>query len=116
MVALFHRDRTGEGQELDSSLLGGQLCIQTHNFTDFLWGGTGLVQRPRVGFNPTWSVYKGSDGKWTAEHLNVANMEGPLPYVLAFAQDGAGEVYALTSMVTGPVGKLDKIYKIVPAQ
>lgn len=70
MVALFHRERTGEGQEIDSSLLGGQLCIQTHNFTDFLWGGSGLVQRPRVGFNPTWSVYKGSDGKWFALGMN----------------------------------------------
>jgi glucose/arabinose dehydrogenase len=59
---------------------------------------------------------KGSDGKWTAEHLNVANMGGPLPYVLAFAQDAEGEVYALTSVTTGPVGGLDKIYKIVPAQ
>jgi hypothetical protein len=34
----------------------------------------------------------------------------------AFAQDNEGEVYALTSVTTGPVGGLDKIYKIVPAQ
>jgi hypothetical protein len=59
---------------------------------------------------------KGGDGKWTMEHLNVANMDGPLPYILAFAQDAEGEVYALTSVTTGPVGGLDKIYKIVPAQ
>ncbi|HEX5079386.1 MAG TPA: PQQ-dependent sugar dehydrogenase [Geminicoccaceae bacterium] len=59
---------------------------------------------------------KGSDGTWTKEHLNVTNMEGSLPYVLAFAQDSDGEVYALTSVTTGPVGGLDKIYKIVPAQ
>ena len=30
---------------------------------------------------------KGSDGKWTMEHVAVANMQGPLPYVLAFGQD-----------------------------
>jgi glucose/arabinose dehydrogenase len=59
---------------------------------------------------------KGGDGKWSMEHLNVANMDGPLPYVLAFAQDADGEVYALTSVTTGPNGGLDKIYKIVPAQ
>jgi glucose/arabinose dehydrogenase len=59
---------------------------------------------------------KGADGTWTKEHLTVANMDGPLPYVLAFAQDAEGEVYALTSVTTGPVGGLDKIYKIVPAQ
>jgi glucose/arabinose dehydrogenase len=59
---------------------------------------------------------KGGDSSWTMEHLNVANMDGALPYVLAFAQDAAGEVYVLTSVTTGPVGGLDKIYKIVPAQ
>jgi glucose/arabinose dehydrogenase len=59
---------------------------------------------------------KGGDGTWTMEHINVANMDGPLPYVLAFAQDADGEVYVLTSVTTGPVGGLDSIYKIVPAQ
>ena len=38
------------------------------------------------------------------------------PYVLAFAQDNDGEVYALTSITTGPNGSLDTIYKIVPAE
>jgi glucose/arabinose dehydrogenase len=56
------------------------------------------------------------DGTWTKENVTVANMDGPLPYILAFAQDNDGEVYALTSVTTGPVGGLDKIYKIVPAQ
>jgi hypothetical protein len=42
-------------------------------------------------------------------------MEGKLPYVLAFAQDAAGDVYALTSVTTGPNGGMDTIYKIVPA-
>ena len=45
---------------------------------------------------------KGSDGTWTMEAVNVANMEGQLPYILAFAQDAEGEVYALTSVTTGP--------------
>ena len=44
MVALFHRERTGEGQEVDASLLGGQMCIQTFNITDYLWSGK--VPRP----------------------------------------------------------------------
>jgi glucose/arabinose dehydrogenase len=52
---------------------------------------------------------------WEKELVNVANMDGPLPYILAFAQDNQGEVYVLTSVTTGPVGGLDKIYKIVPA-
>ena len=59
---------------------------------------------------------KGSDGKWTMEHMEIVGMDGLTPYVLAFAQDAAGEVYVLTSITTGPVGSLDTIYKIVPAE
>ena len=68
---------------------------------------------------------KGADGQWSMEIAEVTNLAelkalgqtqtGKLPYVLAFAQDNAGEVYALTSITTGPVGTLDTIYKIVPA-
>jgi len=58
---------------------------------------------------------KGSDGKWSMEVAEVAGMTGSKPYILAFAQDAAGEVYALTSVTTGPNGRQDTIYKIVPA-
>ena len=46
MVALFHRERTGEGQEVDASLLGGQMCIQTFNITDYLWSGKAARPHP----------------------------------------------------------------------
>jgi glucose/arabinose dehydrogenase len=60
---------------------------------------------------------KGDDGKWQMDVMEVTNMEGQkLPYILAFAQDEAGEVYALTSVTTGPNGSLDTIYKITPAE
>lgn len=59
---------------------------------------------------------KGSNGKWTMEHAKVTNMSGKLPYMLAFGQDANGEVYALTSVTTGPNGSLDTIYKIVAAK
>lgn len=59
---------------------------------------------------------KGGDGKWSMEVAEVVGMDGKKPYILAFAQDHAGEVYALTSITTGPNGSLDTIYKIVPAQ
>jgi glucose/arabinose dehydrogenase len=59
---------------------------------------------------------KGADGTWTREHVQIEGYEdGGAPYILAFAQDASGEVYALTSITTGPVGSLDTIYKIVPA-
>jgi glucose/arabinose dehydrogenase len=57
---------------------------------------------------------KGADGKWTMEQASVQGMD-TLPYILAFAQDERGDVYALTSISTGPVGGHDKIYRIVPA-
>ena len=57
-----------------------------------------------------------SGGKWSMEVAEVVGMPGKKPYVLAFAQDNAGEVYALTSVTTGPNGSLDTIYRIVPAQ
>ena len=44
-------------------------------------------------------------------------MDGKNPYILAFAQDADGEVYALTSITTGPIDSdQDTIYKIVPAE
>lgn len=59
---------------------------------------------------------KGDDGTWSMEVADIANMPGDVPYILAFAQDADGEVYALTSITTGPVGSLDTIYRVVPAE
>ena len=56
------------------------------------------------------------DGTWKREVAEVVGWEGNLPYMLAFAQDNDGNVYALTSVTTGPVGSQDTIYKIVPAE
>jgi len=57
-----------------------------------------------------------SGDKWSMEVAEVVGMSGKKPYVLAFAQDANGEVYALTSVTTGPNGSLDTVYRIVPAQ
>ena len=56
-----------------------------------------------------------SGGKWFMEVTKVSGIEGKKTYVLAFAQDAAGEVYALTSITRGPKGDLDTTHKIVPA-
>jgi glucose/arabinose dehydrogenase len=58
---------------------------------------------------------KGGDGKWSMDTAKVTNMSGKIPYILAFAQDAKGDVYALTSITTGPNGSSDTIYKVVPA-
>ncbi|MFQ5995615.1 MAG: PQQ-dependent sugar dehydrogenase [Acidiferrobacterales bacterium] len=53
-------------------------------------------------------------GRWTMEDVNVTNMPKFNSYVLAFGQDADGEIYVLTTDTRGPVGGLDKVYKIVP--
>lgn len=57
-----------------------------------------------------------SSGAWDRQLAEVVNMDGNKPYILAFAQDNNGEVYALTSITTGPVGSQDTIYKITPGE
>ncbi|MBT6278079.1 MAG: hypothetical protein HOI95_28590 [Chromatiales bacterium] len=51
---------------------------------------------------------------WTMEDVTITNMENFNAYVLAFGQDADGEVYVMATDTTGPVGGLDRIYKIVP--
>jgi crotonobetainyl-CoA:carnitine CoA-transferase CaiB-like acyl-CoA transferase len=67
MSALYHRERTGEGQQLFSSLLGSQLCIQAYQITGVLFNDNAPMPRrlgSRTAGNPTWNVYKGSDDRW----------------------------------------------------
>jgi hypothetical protein len=51
---------------------------------------------------------------WDILDINVENMPDFNSYVLAFGQDGDGEIYVLTSNSTGPVGALDTVYVIRP--
>jgi crotonobetainyl-CoA:carnitine CoA-transferase CaiB-like acyl-CoA transferase len=63
LAALLHRDRTGEGQQVDVSLLGSVMALQSFNITAHMLSGD-LPQRfPRGGYTPFWNVYTGSDGK-----------------------------------------------------
>ncbi len=71
VVALLHRERTGEGQELNVSLLGSQLALQSFNVTSYLLTGRSPQRQPRGGFGPLWAVYEGSDGK----HFALAMLE-----------------------------------------
>ena len=68
MVALFHRQRTGQGQEVDSSLLGAAIASQGWNLTSFLMTGSYAgLPIPRVSrklTTPLWNQYRGGDGVW----------------------------------------------------
>ena len=68
MVALYHRERTGEGQMVDGSLLQGQLAAQAFNISSYLMSGTYAGSPiPRVSrrlTSPLWNHYRCGDGKW----------------------------------------------------
>jgi glucose/arabinose dehydrogenase len=57
---------------------------------------------------------RGGDGTWSMEDVKVVNMPAFNSYVLGFGQDADGEVYVMTTDTTGPVGGLDKVYRITP--
>ena len=71
LAALVHRNSTGEGQEVDVSLLGSVMALQSFNITSHLFSGN-LPQRfPRAGRTPFWQIYAGSDDK----HFAIAMLQ-----------------------------------------
>lgn len=65
MLALFSRERTGKGQEVNTSLLGSQAWLGSLSLQAYLFYGrtAAPVSRDKSG-NPLWSIYKCRDGKW----------------------------------------------------
>lgn len=68
VLALFHRERSGEGQSLDGSLLQATIASQAFNITSFLTSGNYAGQpMPRLSrrlTSPLWNHYKAKDGRW----------------------------------------------------
>ena len=71
LMALIHRMRTGEGQQLDASLLGGQVMLQSFNITGTLFTGNVPPRRPRGKAAPMWNVYRCKDGGWVALSMSL---------------------------------------------
>jgi len=70
--ALYVRERTGIGQKVDASILGGMVFLQGHPIVFCtmanLWGMR--IARKSAG-NPLWNHYKCGDDKWVAlAHLS----------------------------------------------
>ncbi|HMO54220.1 MAG TPA: CoA transferase, partial [Tepidiformaceae bacterium] len=71
LIALWHRARTGEGQQLDASLLGGQVMLQSFNITGTLFTGAVPPRRSRDQAAPMWNVYQCKDGGWIALSMSL---------------------------------------------
>jgi CoA:oxalate CoA-transferase len=65
MVALFNRERTGKGQEVEASLLGSQAWYGQLGFQRYLFSGKAprRASRKTLG-NPVYNVYQAGDEKW----------------------------------------------------
>lgn len=72
LLALIHRARTGEGQHVEASLLGGQVMLQSFNITTTLFTGQVPPRRSREEAAPLWNVYRCRDGGWIA--LSMAQL------------------------------------------
>jgi len=71
MVGLFHRQRTGEGQRIDVSLLNTAVALQCQELTAFL-NGERRFERSQAGVGAAWlsapfGIYRTADG-----HLALA--------------------------------------------
>lgn len=66
MLALFHRQRTGEGQHVDASLLGGMVALQGWHIAHYLMTGQmALMSSQRTRRSPLFTFYRASDGWFT---------------------------------------------------
>ncbi len=63
MVALWERERSGKGQEVNTSLYGSQLCIQGFNITAAMWNGRDQQRVAPEHRRPHWNAYECADGK-----------------------------------------------------
>ena len=63
-AALFHRERTGEGQAIHLSLFQSGLWMMASDLEITLMTGSGYSPTGRQVPNPLWNHYRANDGKW----------------------------------------------------
>jgi crotonobetainyl-CoA:carnitine CoA-transferase CaiB-like acyl-CoA transferase len=94
MVALYHRERTGEGQMVDGSLLQSVLGAQAFNISSYLMSGTyagsPVPRVPRGLTSPLWNHYRAGDGRWLM--LGMAQVGRYWPPFRAAMEEATGEL------------------------
>jgi len=71
LLALWHRARTGEGQYVEASLLGGQVMLQSFNITGTLFSDRVPPRRARKDAEPMWNVYRCKDDRYLAVSMSL---------------------------------------------
>jgi len=64
LAGILGRNATGRGMQVDTSLLGSQISLQSFDITNYLFTGTLPARADRGGSRPFWRVYRGGDGRW----------------------------------------------------
>ncbi|MFC2069678.1 CaiB/BaiF CoA transferase family protein, partial [Chloroflexota bacterium] len=81
-LALLVRERTGLGQEVDTSLLGSQTWLGTHPLQNYLWSGqTSTPVARKETKTPLMNDYRCQDGKWLS--LAMVDSEAYWPNLCA---------------------------------
>jgi len=94
MVALFHRERTGQGQKVEVNLFATAVALQCQEFTAFLNSGDGF-ERSEAGIGGAWlaapfGIYRTADG-WIALAMMPLAVLGDLlgmPELAAYDEPG----------------------------
>ncbi len=67
LAALMARERSGRGQKVDASILGGISYLMAYPLTFYtLWGMPALFVERKNAWNPLYNQYKCADGRWIA--------------------------------------------------
>ncbi len=65
LAALFHRERTGEGQIVETSMLGAAIHLLNTSVSAYFWRGYPMPRATRKrAANPLYNFYRCKDGKW----------------------------------------------------
>jgi formyl-CoA transferase len=128
MVALFHRERTGEGQMVDGSLLQGTIAAQAFNISSYLMSGTyagsPIPRVPRKLTSPLWNHYRAGDGRWLM--LAMAQIGRYWPPFRKAMQEATGELLEPEQMsvdwirmhageLLGLIARIDELFAQHPA-